>query len=103
MRQEFSKQTKRAAFLRCNMKCECGCGLPLKGVEYHHVIECAIGGTNELDNCQVLRTDCHRRITGTQSAPRAARSRRIRDKGAGITRTKKKMSYRKFDGTPVWK
>lgn len=61
MRQEFSKHTKASAMARAGGKCE-GCGIrltPLSGIEYDHIVPCAIGGDAEVENCQVLCRNCH--------------------------------------------
>ena len=80
-RAEFSLKTKQAAFERAAGTCECGCGRafgkhPRERPEYHHRIEAALGGGNDLDNCWCIRADCHAAITAQVSAPRAAKVRR---------------------------
>lgn len=63
-RDEFSAKTKGAAFLRAGGACEkCGTKLRHGEAEYHHRLECHLGGTNELSNCQVRCKACHRTTT----------------------------------------
>ena len=100
-RQEFSRLTKQLAFGRAKGLCE-NCKLPFKGIEYHHILEAELGGDNSINNCLVLCRPCHKFFTKTQSAPRIAKSNRIRNKRMGITRKKKKIPYRRFNGEPVW-
>ncbi len=69
MRREFPKSVKIAAFQRCKGVCECGCGVKIRpgdGPEYHHRMEDALGGEPTLENCVVLRTRCHRDISGAR-------------------------------------
>ncbi|MDD9726096.1 HNH endonuclease signature motif containing protein [Roseovarius sp. SK2] len=105
-RAEFTMKTKRAAWDRAGGVCECGCGQPFgkhpkERPEYHHRVEAAIGGDNSLDNCWCIRSDCHRAITSNVSAPRAAKVRREDKRQRGLSKPKQKISYRRFDGTPV--
>lgn len=83
-RAEFSKLTKARAFERCAGRCECGCGLRIQGTpEYDHIIPAAIGGSADLDNCQVLDPKCHRRKT-SGDVPEIARTRRLEEKRLGL-------------------
>lgn len=63
MRREFTNKTKLAAWERCGGKCE-KCKSKLfagNSPEYDHIVPCALGGDNSLDNCQVLgRKCCHK-------------------------------------------
>lgn len=106
-RAEFSQKTKLAAWKRADGICECGCGQPFgkhpkERPEYHHRVEAALGGENCLENCMAIRADCHAGITAKDSAPRVAKARRGEKGRRGLTRKKRKMPYRKFDGTPVY-
>ena len=106
-RAEFTMKTKRAAWDRADGVCECGCGQPFgkhpkERPEYHHRVEAAIGGDNSLDNCWCIRADCHSAITSNVSAPRAAKVRREGKRQRGMTKPKRKMPYRRFNGDPVW-
>lgn len=94
-RAEFSNKTKLAAWLRCkggDIKgtpiCECGCGAKIEngnGPEYHHKVDAWVGGSNDLDNCQVLRKKpCHSLITAKETVPQVAKTKRIANKRANI-------------------
>lgn len=85
-RAEFTKATKLAAFKRANECCEdCG-NLITTRAEYDHIVPAAIGGRNDLDNCQCLCRKCHRRKTDTDW-PAIARSTRLYEKRAGVRKT----------------
>ena len=64
-RQEFSVKTRRAAYVRSDGVCECGCGVEFgkERVEYDHVQACDLGGDNSLENCKALRQSCHKAKT----------------------------------------
>lgn len=97
MRAEFTKSTKAAAFLRANGRCECGCGSRVTPgeVQYDHwPVPAALGGSNEVSNCRVLRTKCHRQITATKDVPAISKSARIADKARGLRTTKRKFVSR---------
>lgn len=94
MRKEFSKSVRLAAWKRCGERCECH-RLPnwkptcnrerIIGVaDYHHIIEAAVGGSNDLDNCAVLSPKCHRLVTIQQSVPQVSKTQRIIEKRAGV-------------------
>lgn len=88
-RNEFSKATKLEAFDRSRGFCEaCLQSLSGRSPEYDHIIPDYLGGSNELDNCQVLCPKCHRQKTSDEDRPRIDKSRRIIEKRAGV-RTKK--------------
>lgn len=106
-RREFSQKTMKAAYERSGGICECGCGRPFgehpkERPEYHHIIEAGLGGGNGVDNCLCVRADCHKAITATDSAPKMAKVRRETRRRKGLTRKKRKIPYRLFDGTEVW-
>jgi 5-methylcytosine-specific restriction endonuclease McrA len=104
IRAEFTKATKLAAWERCKGICECGCGQKIIGTpEYHHVVPAALGGSNELNNCQVLQKRCHRVRTETIDVPEIAKSVRIAEKRAGVRKAQGIKGWRRFDGTPVWR
>lgn len=89
MRQEFSKKTKAEAFQRCGGRCECGCGSKLTPgqVQYDHRVPAAVGGTNHLSNCVVMRTKCHRRKTSERDVPEISKSVRVAEKAMGLRRS----------------
>lgn len=90
-RNEFSKETKRLAFARSRGICEChripalkrpdGCGVALRAghINYEHVDQDALGGSNELSNCAVLARNCWREKTDTIDLPLIAKNNRQRD------------------------
>lgn len=107
-RQEFPQSVRKAAWVRANGSCECGCGRlfgshPKERPEYHHRIEAALGGDNSLENCLCIRADCHKAITAAESAPKAAKVRREDKRRRGLEAPKRKIPYRRFNGEPVWK
>jgi 5-methylcytosine-specific restriction protein A len=86
-RREFSRQTKRDAFLRANGSCEvCGARLSIGKFDYDHIIPDALGGEPTLDNCRVACKPCHSAKTGKQDIPAIAKTKRIRDRERGIRR-----------------
>jgi rubredoxin len=89
MRAEFSKATKLEAWRRAEGHCE-GCGQLFEGrrPEYDHIVAAELGGSNDLDNAQVLCPKCHRAKTSLEDIPCIAKSNRVRDKYAGIRRSK---------------
>lgn len=93
-RLEFSRATKEQAYERAQGKCELCC-IPFnnRSPEYHHRVESALGGGNDLGNCQVLCPKCHRIITSTVSARRVAKVKRIEAKCKGW---KKKSAFHRF-------
>ena len=101
-RAEFTKSVKRVALLRCGDRCE-ECTRPLRAGDYHydHIIALAAGGDASVDNIAVLCKSCHLVKTTSQDMPRIAKLKRIRDRHHGINRHRARISYRKFDGTPV--
>lgn len=108
MRQEFSKATKLLAFHNCRGRCQqCDAKLSTGNVEFHHDVECTMGGSAEIGNCVVLCRTCHSAIT-RQRATIIAKSNRVRANHLGIKR--KRLSFqtnrdgkykRKMDGSVV--
>jgi 5-methylcytosine-specific restriction protein A len=107
-REEFSRKVKTEAYERSGGKCE-SCGAILKpgggGHDFHHDKPAYFFGRGLLENCVVLCTGCHHRITVTRDVPAIAKSRRIRAKQAGIKRRSRFAGSRdsplkkKIDGT----
>jgi len=89
MRLEFDAKTKKAANARANGFCE-HCKLPLGGErpEHHHILEAWLGGDNSLENCLVVHVRCHKLLTKNVSQKRIAKTKRVRDKSAGVRRTR---------------
>ena len=103
-RREFPKSVKLAAWDRCNGFYECGCDMPIVGTpHYDHDLPDDLGGDNSLENCRVLDPKCHRRKTVNEDRPRIDKARRLREKAAGVRPKKRGISYRRFNGDPVWK
>src|SRR5262249_9898637 len=103
-RREFPAKVKEQAYERANGRCEipeCGSELELGRFHYDHIVPDAIGGGNDLGNCQVICILCHRDKTGGKDAPVIAKNRRIRRKLKGIKKQSKFRGWRKFDGTLV--
>jgi 5-methylcytosine-specific restriction protein A len=64
MRKEFSTRTKALAFQRANGRCEaCAMRLQPGRIAYDHVNPDSLTGTNDIDNCAVLCTPCHKQKT----------------------------------------
>jgi 5-methylcytosine-specific restriction endonuclease McrA len=102
MRQEFTTKTKLTAFTRANGRCENkDCGRKIDNMkvkaEYHHMLPCNLGGGNDLENCQLLCTECHKTETkfltseSTKSRNSLKTLANVRDK------KKKKWPSRKFN------
>lgn len=104
-RAEFSKATCIARFKHAKGCCEtCGNEI-VGGAEYDHAVPCAVGGTNDFDNCRCLCVRCHRIKTSKVDVPQIAKSVRIFEKRAGVRKTRpmpgsKRSGLRKrMDGT----
>jgi 5-methylcytosine-specific restriction enzyme A len=66
MRKEFSTRTKALAFQRSNGRCEndkCAARLSYGKFHYDHTNPDGLTGSNDLANCRVLCTACHREKT----------------------------------------
>lgn len=60
-RQSFKKQLRKA------LGCKCvNCGSDI-GIEYHHIVPLALGGTNRLTNIVPLCNICHEKAHGSQN------------------------------------
>lgn len=103
MRKEFSKKTRLLAFQRASGRCECGCGTKLTPgeVQYDHELPAALGGSNDLSNCVVLRTKCHRQKTSEHDVPQISKSARVAEKRMGI-RTKRGGFRKAPHGFNTW-
>lgn len=94
-RQEFSKQTKLAAWQRAGGHCECGCGQKIiagDGPEYDHRLEARLGGDASLENCVVLRKRCHAAKT-SERRPEIDKVRRGFEKRIGARKKSKPMPF----------
>ena len=78
-RDEFSAKTKDEAAKRANGCCE-KCKLPFAGrrPEFHHILECALGGKATLANCLCICEPCHKEFSakGIKGIRKADRQRR---------------------------
>src|SRR4051794_18938663 len=88
MRKEFSTRTKALAFQRANGRCEaCGARLTTGKFHYDHENPDGLTGSNDLANCRVLCTACHRDKTRNDVGHIAqARRREARHIGAHKSR-----------------
>lgn len=104
-RREFPLAVKRAALARSGGNCECGCGRPFgehpkERPHYDHVLPDFLGGKPDLENCEVLRVECHDAKTFKGDIPRIAKVRREEKRRNGLTAPKQKLPGSK--GSP-WK
>lgn len=85
--------------------CACGCGVKLgmvgERVEFDHTLALINGGENREANLRALRQPCHTPKT-REDVKTKAKIARVRKKHLGIQNGKKKIPYRRFDGTPVY-
>lgn len=94
-RVEFTAKTKDKAFERAKGLCElCAAPLQVGRLHYDHRLPCALGGTNDLANCQVLCTPCHTEKTSKEDVPRIRKADRQRRAHIGA----KKEPTRKLEG-----
>jgi 5-methylcytosine-specific restriction protein A len=107
-RREFSTRTKALAFQRANGRCEkCGIRLQPGRIAYDHDNPDGLTGSNDLCNCAVLCTPCHREKTRVDLGTIAkAKRRHARDIGARTSRQplpggKRSKWKKKLDGTVV--
>lgn len=93
MRQNFTKATKRDAFLRAMGRCEdCGNKLRYGEAEYHHDKEAFLNGPATLANCIVLCGECHDRATKARR-PAIDKTRRIEEKRMGLRKSSRPMRH----------
>ena len=76
-------------------------GVAGEGIEYDHVLALINGGEHRERNLQALCLFCHKPKTRDDVALKA-KIARVRKKHLGADKPKRKMPYRRFDGTPVW-
>lgn len=106
-RQEFPRAVKAAAALRADGRCEglvdgvrCGLKLQTGRFQYDHIVADSIGGKPTLDNCAVLCPRCHGEKTRKLDTPRAAKTKRQRDKHTGAMVSRRPLLGSKASG---WK
>jgi 5-methylcytosine-specific restriction enzyme A len=106
-RREFSKQTRLDASERCRnadgiFACEdCTAELTDGNMHFDHVNPDALGGLNDLANCQVLCRTCHGLKTFERDIPAIAKSNRVRNRARGIRKPSTFQGWRTFAGEPV--
>lgn len=113
-RYEFSKQTKREALRRSEMRCEAigavyglepghRCNAPLgHGVQFDHYPAPATDpGSDTLDNCVAVCLTCHKFKTRTYDTPMQAKGKRVRDCHFGIKKRRRTIAGRRFNGDPI--
>ena len=102
-RSEFPQSVRKAAYARSGGVCECGCGRPFtdhpkERPHYDHALPDFLGGTNDLENCEVLRIDCHQTKTYGRDMPHIVKVRRGEKKRKGLEKRKAKIPGSKGTG-----
>lgn len=108
-RTEFSAKVRKAAWERCQGRCEkCAAKLFPGQFDYDHIRPDGLEGEPTLENCQVLCKSCHHQKTIRQDRPIMAKADRVRKKHLGITSAGRSFPSsraspfkRKMDGTVV--
>jgi 5-methylcytosine-specific restriction enzyme A len=81
------------------------CGQKIDGTrerwEAEHVIPYAMTRDDSDDNLRPAHVACHAGKTA-QDVPQIAKAKRVAAKHIGAARPRRKMPYRRFDGTAVW-
>lgn len=72
-------------------------------IRYNHRIPDALGGENNLANCEVLCVNCDRPQTYEVDIPLIAKSKRIIKNHAGIRKPRRMTRWRNFAGEIVSK
>ncbi len=79
-RNEFSRKVRAAVFARADGKCEtCGAKLKVGEGEIDHILPCALGGDNSIENAELKCKACHREKT-TKDVRGIRKADRVRDK-----------------------
>jgi 5-methylcytosine-specific restriction endonuclease McrA len=77
-RKGFTKKQRAELFLRCEGRCECGCGTKILGsFDVNHKIPLAHGGAHHPDNWEVLLPEHHRELTKVHAGQTAKIKRLI--------------------------
>lgn len=100
-RKEFSKKTKRDAFLRANGHCEgegCTAKLSPNKFAYDHIDPDGLTGEPTLENCQVLCDACHK-VKTKLDVKHIAQAKRREDASRGI-RNVSRMNSAPFAKAP---
>lgn len=94
-RREFPASVRKAAWARCDGRCEdCGreiTGRPGDRPEYDHDIPDALGGKPDLENCRVRCKACHGAKTRTEDMPRIAKAKRLEAERFGLRAAKRRL------------
>jgi 5-methylcytosine-specific restriction protein A len=94
-RTEFSSAVRKAAWERCQGKCEaCTAKLFPGRFQFDHDVPDGLGGEPVLSNCKVLCTACHGAKTVEQDRPVMQKADNIRNKHLGLGRVKAKFPKR---------
>ncbi len=106
MRAEFTRKTKVEAFERAGGRCE-ACTVKIiagNGPHYDHRIPDAVGGANDLANCQVLCKTCHGLKTAKTDVPAIAKTKATRDKHINaMPKGKGFRGWRRMNGEIRWR
>lgn len=102
-RTEFSAKVRSAAFDRADGVCECGCGRPFTNhpkerPHYDHELPDFLGGKATLENCKVIRVDCHQAKTSEQDMPKIVKVRRETKRRTNTQAVKQKIPGSKGTG-----
>lgn len=102
-RDEFPVSVRKAAFKRAGGICECGCGQPFtdhpkERPHYDHDLPDFLGGTNDLENCKVLRVCCHQVKTYGQDMTKIVKVRRGQKDRQNLKAKKQKIPGSKGTG-----
>lgn len=81
-RRTLNAHKKRVVAARAEWKCEL-CGILLdEAFEVDHIVQFALGGTDDLDNCRALCRGCHGKVTVRQEMERLARLKTLAARSA---------------------
>ena len=110
-RKTFSTSFRLSLFLKrkglcsiCSLKIDAG-----KSWDIDHILPLALGGTNDLENLQILCRSCHRSKTAKDDVPRIAKTKRLKARHLGarspstrpIPGSRRSPWKRKLDGSVV--
>ena len=95
---------RRGICTSCSQKNDAG-----KAWDIDHILPLALGGTNELENLQILCKPCHHSKTSQSDIPRIAKTKRLKERHLGarspstrpIPGSRHSPWKRKFDGSVV--
>lgn len=85
--------------------CACGCGVKLgqagERIEFDHTVALILGGENRESNLRALRRPCHA-VKTSEDVAQKSKDARVRKKHLGLTRPKRRLGGKRFDGTPIF-